>query len=622
VNAKNEHGATALHLVAETGYASYSNTNVDLIKLLLARGADINARTRVGYSALHYALLGNNTDAARYLIEKGINIDFRGLIKRTALHTALYKKNAKIAKLLIERGTKFKLRDENGNTALDIAVSNNLIKVAELLLAKDANPNNRSNNGNSTLYKAVATKLPAMVSLLLKKGAKPNLKISYSHLHLLRKAAGDGGLAMVKILLPLYKSRADRNFAVHNAARHGRVEVIRLLLKSNADVNSHDGTQSMLHMAVSEGYFKLVRLLVNSGIELNSQDYTGNSALHDLVVKNLSFISLYEFEKNKAELINQHFGNKGVYWQLPKLSAFKQKEQEHLVKRDLIISYLLIKGVDVNLTDSQGRTALHYSVINNNKILSALLLAFGSNPNIQDHITEIRSSTCGFTALHYAAMNANLGLVKLLIKHKADPNIPDRDKAVALNYVKESQSPVLYRFLKLHTTVDTTQNQHMRSHAVFCALGNNVDVLSRKLLAQLKNTHVRDYRGDTILHVAVKSGNLVMLKNVLDKKVDVNAVNYHGRTALQMVLTENSNTNKSGFLEKAARLLMQHKANIDIRDDSGDTALHIAVKANRISVVKLILEFKPTIKIKNFRRNTALMLAIKLNKPGLIALLK
>jgi ankyrin repeat protein len=78
VNALTEEGVTPLQLFAngsrdERGAEWSGGQAAALLKLLLAKGADVNAKNRGGATALHYAVLQNNLRTARILTDNGAN---------------------------------------------------------------------------------------------------------------------------------------------------------------------------------------------------------------------------------------------------------------------------------------------------------------------------------------------------------------------------------------------------------------------------------------------------------------------------------------------------------------------------------------------------------------------
>jgi tetratricopeptide (TPR) repeat protein len=86
VNARTSGGSTPLHLAV-------GKKQLELIKLLLANGANVNATTRNGFTPLHVAAFVNDANAARVLISNGADIRAKAINGSTPLQLAI-KKNA------------------------------------------------------------------------------------------------------------------------------------------------------------------------------------------------------------------------------------------------------------------------------------------------------------------------------------------------------------------------------------------------------------------------------------------------------------------------------------------------------------------------------------------------
>src|SRR5689334_4828287 len=93
-NRRTEHQQTLLHIAADNG-------DLDVIKLLIAHGADINARGYRNYTPLHLAVDGDCNTSGR---------DGRVATELPA------------AKLLIESGADESIRDDDGEIPRDTAV--------------------------------------------------------------------------------------------------------------------------------------------------------------------------------------------------------------------------------------------------------------------------------------------------------------------------------------------------------------------------------------------------------------------------------------------------------------------------------------------------------------------
>lgn len=97
-------GDTPLHW-AELG----GSTNV--INLLLAAGADIDAQNDIQNTPLHIATENGNTDAALRLIEKGAAFTLENLKGKAALHLAGVAGAIEVADALISRGAQYELTE-------------------------------------------------------------------------------------------------------------------------------------------------------------------------------------------------------------------------------------------------------------------------------------------------------------------------------------------------------------------------------------------------------------------------------------------------------------------------------------------------------------------------------
>jgi ankyrin repeat protein len=88
------------------------------------------------------------------------------------------------------------------------------------------------------------------------------------------------------------------------------------------------------------------------------------------------------------------------------------------------IKELINLGVDVNIKDKNGSTALIYASRNGYKDIVELLLKYKADINIKNKF--------GNTALIYALRNGYKEIVELLLKYKADVNIKDNYGSTAL----------------------------------------------------------------------------------------------------------------------------------------------------------------------------------------------
>jgi ankyrin repeat protein len=137
VNAKTSEGSTPLHKVANRGWE-------DMAKLLIAHGADVNAKTNEGRTPLHYTVLPYyQTQMAKLLIAKGADINAKDNQGSTPLHwVAKYRWGGsgrkQMAELLIAQGADVNAKDKEGKTPLHWAKNSLLKDVEEVLKSHGA----------------------------------------------------------------------------------------------------------------------------------------------------------------------------------------------------------------------------------------------------------------------------------------------------------------------------------------------------------------------------------------------------------------------------------------------------------------------------------------------------
>jgi ankyrin repeat protein len=127
VNAKGkESNRTALMWASLRGH-------LDVVRLLLERRADVNARDDNGETALLSASGKGGIGVVKLLLDKGADINARDKNGRNALMTPSWLGQSDVVKLLLEKGIDVNASDKTGRTALLWASEQGHTEVAELL---------------------------------------------------------------------------------------------------------------------------------------------------------------------------------------------------------------------------------------------------------------------------------------------------------------------------------------------------------------------------------------------------------------------------------------------------------------------------------------------------------
>ena len=112
-----------------------------IVTLLLAKDADVNAKTSTGQTALHFCASKNNLDIARVLMDRKPPATARVKDKRgqLPLHRAAAAGNVPMMRALLDAGkSPLNATDGDGQTALHHAISEGHGDAALLLLQRGA----------------------------------------------------------------------------------------------------------------------------------------------------------------------------------------------------------------------------------------------------------------------------------------------------------------------------------------------------------------------------------------------------------------------------------------------------------------------------------------------------
>ena len=115
------------------------HNNLERVRFLLGRGADINSKDQYGQTALMNAAHRGQVELVRLLIENGADLNTTAKYNLTALMLSLIARHPEVAQVLIEAGADVNLRsNRNFYSALHLAENAGYIEIAALLKQKGA----------------------------------------------------------------------------------------------------------------------------------------------------------------------------------------------------------------------------------------------------------------------------------------------------------------------------------------------------------------------------------------------------------------------------------------------------------------------------------------------------
>jgi ankyrin repeat protein len=417
-------------------YWAAQNGRLPLVKLLVAHGADVNAKNQGDQTALHVAASRSNLEIVRLLIDSKADIAAKTSSGSTPLHSAAAGNEPESIKLLLARGAELNtLAQQDRDTPLSYAVKNNARQAAQALLQAKADP-----NLSQPLMEAVSSSRVEMVQLLVTNGANPNLKSSGGRTPLawaiesltpsrldraMQGSANQRVRQQVEIVSALLKAKADPNLknnareradwtALHYAAEKSSPEILELLLKNGADPNAR------------AGYSPSVPSPVRPPANEAPRDLTGATPLYLAALRNepeiVQLLLKYKADPN----LRKTDGNVA-----PLAVAISNTNAE-------IAQLLLQQGADGKGRGPNDETYLQQAVRMGSKPMVELLLAQPCDVNAINR--------AGYTALDLTRGDpAKLEIAELLRKHGALTDVPHFDRIEVSRASAQHRVPVFQR---------------------------------------------------------------------------------------------------------------------------------------------------------------------------------
>ena len=393
-------GTTALHFAAEMGRS-------EVVALLCAHGADVEAAKKTGGTPLHTAADTNQSASVATLLAPPCSADGTKLMMGDTqpLYLAAQRGFAAVCMALIDGGAdvnfvmplgKFNREvmatgDDasgknkpyydaknteigNGATALHVAVENGHLEVARLLLSRGAKQLT-SMEGASPLVLSIQYRHPDIAALLLE----------------MAPSAAD---AKVNVKVP-----KDGSSPLYAAAGYGYAELVRLLLAAGAevDITNKAGATPLSH-AVHRGQMAVVEVLLAAGADAGGKDGASGGGVGGGAGVLLTAV---------------HSGNVAMVERVLMAAARKAEGEaaEGGGRKTATAALLRV----VRAPGEDGSTALHLACERGNARIAALLLRAGAE-------ADATITSTGASPLMMAAKAGSAAVLRLLLDAGADRN--------------------------------------------------------------------------------------------------------------------------------------------------------------------------------------------------------
>ncbi|KAH6603971.1 hypothetical protein Trco_007417 [Trichoderma cornu-damae] len=457
--------------------------NLDIVKLLLENNADINYTGGISYSPLFAALYGGSVEVARYLLQDE-RIDVRWAKEQTGLDAlAAASRYPDIVRELLKRGV-FIDNHSYWGTILHSA-ARSLPKTMEVLLENDPKPDLEFICGDATDIESHIGCTPLQISclyqaaecikLLLRAGANARFRNKYDKdavdillqtnensenaekcLRLILSELGENDIyhinkqgqtrlhmikektpvSVVQVLfeakVPLDTPDKDGYTPLAITIREGNLSVAKYLVKLGANVNAFGPSfGSVIHLAVTKGVVSFVKFLIDSGADCEAVDpkYGASLLYTALGIEGHSELQkMVRYLVDEAKVpINKLGGELGY----PIIKAADMTRTNYTTGINML-KFLIRRKAQLNVTDSQGRRAVHLACTSRRDGGIKCLFKAGAEVDIKDKF--------GRMPIHFAASSPSDNCIKYLLemnKH-TDINAADHDNWTPLLWAARS----------------------------------------------------------------------------------------------------------------------------------------------------------------------------------------
>jgi len=271
------------------------NGDRDALRALVQKGESVDTAEADGTTALHWASYRDDVETARLLIRAGAKVNVANDLGVTPLWTASLNGSDAMVAQLLSAGANPNAALLAGETPLMVASRGGKSAVVEQLIAKGANVNARAARSQTALMWAVSQKHPDVVKALLSHGADVharsdrwsqvmavpphgylpyNREIPAGAETALMFAARVGDLASTKLLVSAGANVNDADAwgisAVSLAAHSDYRELVEFLLEKGADPNAAGPGFTPLHEAIMQRDESMVKALLEHGADANA----------------------------------------------------------------------------------------------------------------------------------------------------------------------------------------------------------------------------------------------------------------------------------------------------------------------------------------------------------------
>lgn len=414
--------------------------------------------------------------------------------------------------------------------------------------------------------------------------------------------------ALIKSGTDINRPSADGTTPLHWAAYYGNVDLVRALLRAEADpATSNDYGSSPMGEAATAGNLDIIELLLDAGVDVESANPEGQTALMAVArTGNLAAAELLIDKGADIDAAEKWGGQTALMW-----AAARQQAA--------MVQLLIDKGAEVDKRAIDRNWERRVT----------------AEPRVKEMFMG------GFTALLYAVREDCLECVKNLLAAGADINKPDPDNISPLILALINMRFDIAKYL-VEQGADVNQWDYWGRTPLYAAADTNILPMSQRgdlppvqlttglevarmllergadpnyylKLPPLPREIAYDRAGDngvlttgaTPLVRAAYGADIDMMKLLLDNGADMTLANINGVTPLIAMSNKGGSRGRNKnevTVTQGLEVLIQRGANINQQGgDVGETPLHTAARSNWLQVVEYIAAHGGDLQAKDSR---------------------
>lgn len=489
---------------------------------------------------------------------------------------------SKEAKLAIEKGA---------DSPLFLALKNDDESLFERLINAGYDLREYNSKGRTLLVEAIITKKQKWIDKILAISEDVDYPTK-QELPPIVIAAFMGDASLVEKLLdkganPEPKD-SDGSTILHSAVSQYKYDkeksnrpIVELLLSRGMDINAlDDNGNTPLHIALRDKQKEMVLLLIKHGADVN----VANSDLWTPIMRAISWSEVEIVERLLEKGVDAIKVEKDQ-WNALHFSVQSSKEERSVENMDIILQLILNTGIDVNLQNKSGATAIWLAVANNRTEAVRVLIEKGADLEL--------ATGLGNTPLLEAVEERRFKLFNLLMDAGANHIHQNNEGLAALNFVGKGEGDESKELIAMAKRIieaggDINGMSADKNTPLLEAVKSGYLEVSSLLIKNGADPDLANHERITPLMQAANMGNLQIIDLLLAEVKNIDYSMESGWNALLSTVDGNNSNDQKVLLEIATKLLAAG-ANVNSKIKSGKSALHLAILNNRKNLFDLFI---------------------------------